>query len=362
MESKIDEFKGLYIGPFRWKNIHEITKVNNLNKNKSKEANFEKIFLNLKNCVEEWGKKSNFKIEFTKAEYEKKDELIDNNVKKHIKANDFVIADISCDNNKNVLLELGYAEGNNKPYIIISQGKFKDQLPTNKFGRWILEEYNPDKFENCKDELEKHLFKVIDDVIEKRNADFFQVDCFNSRDIKMIHEQIMKSFKCIHILQTNLETINTNHVAKIREQMKNRKELRLRLLTLDPQCTYVNERAKQLGRVGGDIGVYRSLLNISLEEAKVQLRDFEDRLMIKIYDDFPTQMTYRFDNRLLVCTVSRITKSRLNCSFLIDDVQKKGVQQSFIDHFREIWNSDNTRTIFGNLPDDEFLNSARINT
>lgn len=346
-------YKGLYIGPFRRKIITRQSNIDEVIKKETREVDFDIIFSEVKSYIEAWGRKHECDIVFSKAEYKMYSGLIDDNVKRHIEMTDFVIADISGDN-RNALLELGYADGKLKPYVIMSQGAIDIQLPTDKQGR-IIAHYDPTHLERLKDSLRVNLEYLINDVDERRDADNYTIQCFSSRDVRMIDEKIHKSRYCIHILQTNLETLNANHLGHIKARMCQSDDLRLRMLTLDPQSTYVNERAKQLGRSGDGIGVYRNGLMISLDQAKLELDTLKERVMIKVYDDFPTQMTYRFDNELQVCVVSRITKSRENCTFLIDNITKKGINQSFIRHFKAIWESPSARTVFGELPDDELL-------
>jgi hypothetical protein len=350
-------YHGFYIGPFRDKTIHEDRESEAITK-ESREVNFDYIFAQLQTFVQEWGDKHSYPIIFEKAESQMLSALIDDNVKAHIDKCDFIIADISGDN-RNALLELGYAEGRSKPYIIISQGTIQIQLPTDKHGR-LIAPYDPKRIDILKHNLGIQLEYVMREIALQRSADNYPVECYSTRDIRMIDRLAQESSHCIHILQTNLETFNANHLGHIKARMAESPDLRLRLLTLDAQSSYVNERARQLGRSGDGIGIYRNGLVTSLDQARLELEPLKERVMIKVYDDFPTQMTYRFDERLLVCTVSRITKSRDNCSFLINQVTRKGIAQSFVDHFKALWKSTSTRTVFGNLSDDHFLEGTGL--
>ncbi len=346
----MNNYVGCYVGPFRTKTLKGKPKSHETVVSESKEIDFDVIFDELNNYIVSWSKKKNVIIDFTKSEQKLYSAWIDENVKAHIRNSDFIIADLSGDN-KNALLELGYAEGTNRSYIIISQGEINFQLPSDKSGR-LIAPYNPAKLLTLFKNVGIQLEYVIEEIDKKRNSSPYSVNCFSTRDIKVIDDEIDNAEHCIHILQTNLETLITNHISHIKKRMIENPDLILRFLTLDPQSTYVNERARQLGRTGDEIGVYRQGLITSVEQAKIELKDLIDRVKIKIYDDFPTQMTYRIDNKLMICTVSRITKSRDNCSFLIDDIRRPGIQQSFLKHFREIWDSESTREVFGNLSDD----------
>ncbi len=346
-------YTGCYVGPYRKKNVPTHSAEADVVTKSTNEIDFDQIFSKLQAYIINWGKEKDIEINFEKVEHKLYSAWIDENVKAHIKNSDFIIADISGDN-KNALLELGYAEGTGKSYVIISQGGINIHLPSDKSGR-LIAPYDPHDLNSLFKNIGIQMDYIVDEVNKKRNMSPYPVSCYSKRDIQVIDKEIDNAKNCIHILQTNLETLDTNHISHIKSRMIENDQLVLRLLTLDPQSTYVNERAKQLGRTGDEIGVYRSGLITSIDQSKIELKELITRTKIKIYDDFPTQMTYRIDNKIMICTVSQITKSRENCSFIIDDINKPGISQSFLKHFKEIWKSSSTREVFGELQDDDWL-------
>lgn len=159
-------YKGVYLCPFRCKNLTD-SDCQCEAENRS-DAEFDLIFEYLKSHLEKWGKKNNFLIDFTKPDHNMFIGLVDENVKKHIEINDFIIADISGDN-KNIFLELGYVDGKGKPYIIISQGDINLELPIDKQSR-LISGYNPQKLMALYSNLVPKLKVLIREINERQNA------------------------------------------------------------------------------------------------------------------------------------------------------------------------------------------------
>ncbi len=118
--------------------------------------------------------------------------------------------------------------------------------------------------------------------------------------------------------------------------MKNNKKLKLRLLTLNPQSIFVNYRGIQLG-FEDNLALYREELDNNLKSVHFALREFGERVQIKIYDDFPNQIVFYFDKDILVCVVNATgARSRDNCAFLLYD-RLPGASESFSAHFQRLW-------------------------
>ncbi len=353
-------YRGFYIGPFRKKRVvddqAEIVSHDNAGDRTDSpgdspvsgyEINFDKWCQFLQNAVQKWGKEHGGTITLETAEHRHYDYALDVSIKKHIDNADFVIALIAAQN-LNAALELGYAQGREKPGIVLIDGP----VPSDLQGM-ITVRIKATDYDSAGLQLPNHLLRIDEEIVKRQNAERFSVECLSRRDVILIGDMIASCKQCIHILQTNLQTVTADHIHAIKQRVQ--EEIPLRILTMDPQSAWVNERARQLNYSAKDIGVYRDLLENSLDFAKIQLDGLQDYVRIKVYNDFPTQMTYRFDQQLLVCTVSRITLSRENASFLVDDTSRKGIQSSFIDHFSHLWHSDSTRTVFGELADDALV-------
>src|SRR5207244_1437039 len=176
---------------------------------------------------------------------------------------------------------------------------------------------------------------VRSEILERRKRLTETVAYFPTRDAANIRQRILTASHHIDILQTNLVTIATEYLQQLREALKRRPELTVRLLTLNPQSIFVNYRGAQVG-FARDIALYREELDANLRSVHFGLRAFGSRVKIRTYDDFPTQIVFYFDNEVVVCVVSATGRSRDNCAFLID-ARIPGAQQSFTDHFEYLW-------------------------
>jgi len=119
--------------------------------------------------------------------------------------------------------------------------------------------------------------------------------------------------------------------------------LRLRILTLDPQSIFVNFRGQQLG-FRENISLYRGELEAALKGVHFQLRSFGERAQIRIYDDFPTQIGFYFDDEIYACVVSATGRARDNCAFLLSS-SIPGAQESFVRHFDYLWDDKNQKSV-----------------
>ena len=122
--------------------------------------------------------------------------------------------------------------------------------------------------------------------------------------------------------------------------LETHENLKVRILTLDPQSVFVNYRANQLEDT--EVKIFRSELLNALEVTYSKLRKFGNRVTIKIYDDFPSQIAFFFDGETLACVVSAIGRSRDNCAFLVPS-DMPNAQESFGHHFSHLW-SNKSRT------------------
>jgi len=278
----------------------------------------------------------NFPIQIYRADTENiKDSELHQHVVKCILESDFCIADFSG-RNVNVVYETGIAKGLGKKVIVICQDRSND-IPTDLKG-WLVEEYSSDNVEKLLSSIGKY-FQGIKDLLACKPAQEtgIKIPYFCRRDDKYICNAIKSAKIKIDILQTNLSTIASKYLEFIQESLDLNPELELRILTLDPDSIFVNFRGQQLGHHRRGASNYRKELVNSLKSAKRALKSFGDRARIKVYDDFPTQITFFFDNDILVSVVSATGKSRYNCSFLVNS-SLPGAQKSFIEHFDYLWN------------------------
>ena len=261
------------------------------------------------------------------------DQDLHKHIEKCINEADFCIADITG-NNPNVLYEVGLARGLGKELIVICRNR--NEVPTD-LKSLIFIPYDIKNLDNLPSDIEKHLDRIeLSLHYLREQVSKLQAQYFSKRDNNFLKKKIQGAEVSINILHTNLSTFNAYCVSDIIDTMNRKKELELRILTLDPQSIFVNFRALQL-KYKDNIQTFRDELKNSLEIVAHELKNFGQRARIKIYDDFPTQISFHIDNYIYICVVSATNRSRENCAFLVNN-QMPGAQKSFIEHFDVLWN------------------------
>ena len=319
--------KGFYITPFKEKEItiEGSGVVSSINK----KVNFDEViktvseFLNSSSCVV-----GEIEYKFQLKIHEIRSKFLDESIMRNIDQADFIVVDWTSANH-NVLNEAGYARGRGKHGIHICSDH---SLPTDKAG--II--YINYELENLKG-LTKSISEHLPELIQRVESGTKVYDYYDSRSPVLIDHMICDSNIEICLLQTNLETINANHLSSLIDALK--RNVKLRILTLDPQSRYVNERALQLGYTNKTIKVYRNGLQNAIENTEARLSSFKN-WQIRLYNDFPTQLTYIFDDRILVSIMSRTGRSRNNCTFILPTSRLTGPKHTFIDHFEDLWKQE----------------------
>lgn len=266
-----------------------------------------------------------------------KDEALHPHVVECIRISHFCIADFSG-LNANVLYETGFARGLGREIIIICQDR--NDIPSD-LKHIITVHYRMDALEYLPAAILPHLERVKPAVYDlKRKQNQLYAEYFPQRDIDYIRTKILACETKIDILHTNLSTVQAALLEDIINRMRSNLQLQLRILTLDPHSVFVNYRARQLGYIN-NVGDFRDELVTSLKNVQFRLREFKDRARIRIYDDFPTQICFGFDQDILVCVVSATGRSRGSCAFLVNS-SLPGVHKSFIEHFDCLWGGKNS--------------------
>jgi hypothetical protein len=256
-----------------------------------------------------------------------------------VKRADFCVADFSGQNS-NVLYETGYARGLGREVIVICRDR--NDVPTD-LKELITVPYRIDDVDHLSNDIDQHLDRVILSVQELSAERASQVRYFSKRDDIFIRDSIHSATSEIHILQTNLSTIEANYMTELLSALRSNPTLRLRILTLDPQSIFVNFRGQQLG-FRENISLYRGELEAALKGVHFQLRSFGERAQIRIYDDFPTQIGFYFDDEIYACVVSATGRARDNCAFLLSS-SIPGAQESFVRHFDYLWDDKNQKSV-----------------
>jgi len=208
---------------------------------------------------------------------------------------DFCIADLNG-GNLNVLYEAGYAKGIGLHVILICQDP--DEIPTD-LKKYFWVQYSMTNLTELSTKISEHLDVVKDKVQKRRKEKETKVECFETRASADIRSRILNAKNKIDILQTNLITIATDYLQQLLDSMRSNKNLRLRLLTLNPQSIFVNYRGQQVG-YKDNVGLYRQELDGNLQSVHFALREFGERVEIRIYDDFPSQIVF-FSLMMIYC-------------------------------------------------------------
>lgn len=256
-----------------------------------------------------------------------------------VSESDFCVADFSRQN-ANVLYETGYARGLGREVIVICQNR--DDVPSD-LKELITVPYRADDLQHLAADIDQHLDRVIDAVQDLRSQTVNNIKYFSKRDDEFIRAKIRSAANEIDILQTNLSIMEANYIPDILDALRSNPKLNLRILTLDPQSIFVNFRGQQLG-FKENISLYRGELDAALKGVHFQLRGFGPRAQIRIYDDFPTQIGFYFDDQILACVVSATGRARENCAFLLSS-SVPGAQKSFIGHFEYLWDEKNRKSV-----------------
>ncbi len=273
----------------------------------------------------------NLRLEVYRGDTEEvKRENLHSHVSDCIKTSHFCIADLTGQN-PNVLYETGVARGYGRKVIIICQDK--NDIPSDLEGS-IFVEYTPGSLGYLSSDIQQHFGRVQEFIEEyKEHGELGNVRYMPNRHDGLITSKIAKAKNRIDILQTNLCVLDKGFKNDVKNSLDKTEGLKVRILTLDPQSTFVNHRAQQLDL---DVKNFRQELEDALDNVKEYFSNYDDRVIIKIYDDFPVQITFGFDQEVVSCVVSSTGRSRDNCAFVVPE-SMPGAKYSFSEHFGRLW-------------------------
>lgn len=277
-----------------------------------------------------------------------KSENLADHIEQNIADADVIIADLT-ESNPNVHIEIGFILALRKPLIFITQDrKF---VTTHLQGR-IVEEYNTNDNDSLERLTSNMYFQVRDklDVIKaqqesKSNEEKYQVECYSHRDAVGLQKYFKNAKNRVDILTTNLSFLfddydhsgssSKTYFDELKAALdSDGSKLKVRILTLDPESDFAAKRGKQLGFSSE---VFRDMLRKALSETKKIAAMYpSERFEVRMYEDFPNQITFRIDNWIFNCVVAQPTQSRNHLTFKLDR-QNRGVDNSFINHFQNVW-------------------------
>ena len=160
----------------------------------------------------------------------------------------------------------------------------------------------------------------------------YEVICYNNRPVVEINDSIRSASRGVDILQMDVDSIRRDNFEALQYTLKNTPELRVRILPLDPSSPYIARRAHQLGVTFAE---QRQQVRRNIREIISSLNQFN--FSLKVYDDYPTQITFTIDDSVYVSTIGRNRRSRELCTFKLNR-DSPGVDRSFGFQFDALWN------------------------
>ncbi len=259
---------------------------------------------------------------------------IEEHLKKYIDNCDCAIAEIS-QLNPNVMFEMGYAIGVNKPVIVMVQRGIA--VPADFRGRLYFE-YSLEELDLVPQILQGYIKSAVESKIAERQKSTYKVKAFANRTVSDMKDRTKMAEKIIEVLTTNLNSFIESGLADIvNERLKVQSELRIRILTLDPESDFAAHRARQLKK---STRYFREELRLSLERTSQIFFDFPDRCNIATFDEFPPQISFRVDDIIYSNVVSSNQQSRNNV-LLRFHITDSGVRESIVSHFETVWGRSN---------------------
>ena len=283
-------------------------------------------------------------------------DILAEKIESELKKADVVVFDLT-EVNPNVHIEVGFALALDKPSLFITQDR--KWITTHLQGRIIREYSHSD--DDSLTRLATELLFTIKEKIEAIRAEedkkiaelslatHYKVECYSHRETVELEKYFREANRRIDILTTNLSFLFKEFGAVDKKGKSSLKtyfheiekalssegsKLMVRVLTLDPESDFAAKRGKQLGF---SPTIFRDALREALKKTKeIASKYGNDRFEVRIYEDFPNQITYRIDNWIFNCVVAQPTQSRYHLTFKLDR-RHVGVDNSFINHFQNVW-------------------------
>ncbi len=267
-------------------------------------------------------------------------------IETQIKAADIVLAD-TTGGNPNVHLELGMAMASGKELVLCTQsgqvcsdlsGIYYTKYSTTPNGLEELTRQLRLLMQEC---LKSMRLRAEKDALARQLEYEYSVVCFSERTHAQLHNAFARARRRIDILTTNLswlfEPLRTTRRSTwsfIQRAVCARPNLKLRVLTLDPESKIAAARGRQLGFSADN---FRAQLRAALAKArKFEARMANARVEIRLYDQLPTQITFRVDDDVYTGIVGQPMQCR-HYPVLRFSVANLGVNEAFLSHFLSVW-------------------------
>jgi len=270
----------------------------------------------------------------------------------YIKKADVCVADLTSPRNENVLLEVGAALTLQIPVVIIAS----ESLPSNIVGN-IYVELNPTDL--SKEEiLRKFRSELRLRMIEAKNrighlpTEKFVAHGYPDREGVDFDLLIRRAERRITILTTNLgyvveqPQVSEAHpkgrtmMESLLEELPKKKSraFRASILALDPDSNFTNERADSLHRSRRD---FREAMRQNLDTLTTALSRIPVASEVRIYNEYPLQMTFFFDDVIVNSVVAGALSSRF-CVTYVHNLSYRSARETFERHFDALWGRSRT--------------------
>lgn len=274
----------------------------------------------------------------------------------YIKKSDLCLADMTDERNENVLLEVGAAMCLNKPVIIVSGKKLPSDISNQTYINLDISKIGD---ENTKDLFKAQLKERLTEILYSRNKSResqFIVYGFENRRLVDFFDIVKRCQTRINILTTNLGFVVNEELScgigpekesllsMIAKEIENKPaKFSMKILTLDPDSNYTNERASALSR---DRQEFREHMRADLDTVRnfINSDDCKASVEMKTYDAFPLQMTYFFDD-MVISSVVNNSKSSRECITYLHSLDESGVSDTYVQHFNNLWSGVGTKSI-----------------
>ncbi len=265
----------------------------------------------------------------------------------YIKKADICIADLTTPRNENVLLEVGAALTLQIPVVIIAD----KELPSNIIGN-IYIKLNP---ANLSKEVERKTFRneLHQRLMEAKSqighsgTENFVAHGYPDREGVDFDLLIRRTEMRINILTTNLGYVvdqklptkdktyrRTILESLIEELPKKKPGFQTRILALDPDSNFTNERADSLHRSRRE---FREQMRNNLDILTKKIGQISNvNVEINIYNEYPLQMTFFFDD-VIVNSVVAASRSSRYCVTYVHNLSSRSAKDTFERHFDELW-------------------------
>jgi hypothetical protein len=289
-----------------------------------------------------------FTINFHRADQTVGDLQLKESVKKQIQESNLVVAVITG-LNPNVFWEVGYSHCLNLPIVFLVEANSQEARRCPVLINETLQFQYDGKIFDVVPQDDKKLgdfkrglipfLKTAVDTIKAKIA--HPPRFYSDRNSVLLPKKVWDAKKSIDVITSNLSYFAD--IEKFYIEINGKKEfpfdepiekgVKVRILSLNPDSSIAEYRAKQLG-LEYDVAGYR-------EELRNSARFFYQRyekhknVEIWIYEDLPLQITFIIDDEVVTSIMSSANRSRDNIHCVFDG-KYEGVGSSFKEHFSEV--------------------------